>query len=238
VTFQPNPESQWRKIQRVGLCPEITSFEVYTETYTKQLDKALIESVRFPNSAPGPEEILIFHRIIFKGIHPWAGTFRTAGESVHFDGGQVGADAVRIIPAIEQLQKATADRLLTAATPEEKVLAMVGYLGALRMIHPFRDGNTRTAVVILEGQTTALFGERERPALTELDFKQLLRDAYQGHLAPLANRILTREGLPALSESLSEAPRLRPALDPDMETVWQQQREEIVRKQRGDSPSK
>lgn len=235
MTFQPNPTAQWKKIQAVGLCPEITSFEIYTDAYTKQLDKALIESVRLPCLIPGPEEILIFHRIIFKDIHPWAGTFRGSGESVYFDGGQVGADANRIFPAIEQLQNKTVAKLDTASTPQDRTLVIVGYLGALRLIHPFRDGNTRTAVVVLEGQTTALFGERERPALTELDFKQLLRDAYQGHLGPLANRILAREGLPPIPESQAEAPRLRPALDADMETVWQQEREKIIRHQRGDS---
>lgn len=236
MTFQPNPAAQWRKIQEVGLCPEITSFEIYTDAYTKQLDKALIESIRFPQLVPGPEEILIFHRIIFKGIHPWAGTFRNPGESVFFDSGQVGADANRIIPAIERLKIETVEKLRAAPTPEEKVLIIVGYLGSLRLIHPFRDGNTRTAVVVLEGQATATFGDKERPALTELDFKQLLRDAYQGHLGPLANRILRREGLLPLPESKSEAPRVRPALDADMETVWREQREKIIQQQRGDSP--
>lgn len=104
----------------MGLCPEITSFEIYTDAYTKQLDKALIESVRLPCLIPGPEEILIFHRIIFKDIHPWAGTFRGAGESVYFDGGQVGADANRIFPAIEQLQNKTAAKLDTASTPQDR----------------------------------------------------------------------------------------------------------------------
>ena len=235
MTFQPNPTAQWKKIQGVGLCPEITSFEIYTEAYTKQLDKALIESIRFPQLVPGPEEILIYHRIIFKDIHPWAGTFRGSGESVYFDGGQVGADASRIFPAIEQLQNETITKLDTATTLQDRTLVVVGYLGALRLIHPFRYGNTRMAVVVLEGQTAALFGVKERPALTELDFKQLLRDAYQGHLGPLANRILVREGLPPLPESQAEAPRLRPALDADMETVWRQEREKIIRQQRGDS---
>jgi len=237
VTFQPNQAAQWKKIQKVGLCPEITSFEIYTDAYTKQLDKALIESARFPCLVPGPEEILIFHRIIFKDIHPWAGTYRGSGESVYFDGGQVGADASRIVSAIVQLQKMTASKLDTAATPQDKTSVLVGYLGALRLIHPFRDGNTRTAVVVLEGQTTALFGNKARPALTELDFKHLLRDAYHGHPGPLTNRILTREGLPPLPESRSEAPRVRPALDTDMETVWRQQREKIIQQQQGHSPS-
>lgn len=231
MTFQPNPESQWKKIQQVGLCPEITSFEVYTDAYTKQLDKALIESNRFPNSAPSPETILIFHRIIFKGIHPWAGTFRTQGESVYFDNGQVGADANRIIPATEKLQKETLDKLAAASNPVDKVLAVVRYLGGLRLIHPFRDGNTRTAVVILEGQITALFGEKARPALTELDFKQLLRDAYQGRLAPLANCILNREGFSSMPD-VAVGPKMKPALDADMETVWQKERERIVQQQR------
>jgi len=221
----------------VGLCPEITSFEIYTEAYTKQLDNALVESIRFANSAPGPEEVLIFHRLIFRNIHPWAGTFRAAGEVVHFDGGQMGADANRITPAIEHVQKVMLERLQTAATPQQKALAIAGYLGALRMIHPFRDGNTRTAVVILEGQVTALFGEKERPALTELDFKHLLQDAYRGHLGALANRILVREELLPIPETESETERTRPFLDPDMETVWFQQRENILRQQQGDGVS-
>jgi hypothetical protein len=234
VTFQPNRAAQWKKIQAAGLCPGITSFEAYTDAYTKQLDQALSESVRFPCLVPGPEEILIFHRIIFKDIHPWAGTFRGPGESVYFDGGQVGADANRIFPAIAHLQNETATKLESVSTPQEKVLSIAGFLGALRLIHPFRDGNTRTAVVALEGQITVLFGEKDRPPLAELDFKQFLRAAYQGHLGPLANRILEREELPQLPESESEAAKVRPNLDADMETVWQQQRDKIIRQQRGE----
>jgi hypothetical protein len=85
----------------------------------------------------------------------------------------------------------------------------------------------------MEGQVAALFGPREREPVASFDFKNLLRNAYQGHVGPLANRILGREGLPRLAAEDSEVAKALPALDVDMETAWQMKREEILQKQRG-----
>lgn len=237
MSFQPNPPpdpaAQWRKIQHIGLCPGISSFEIYTDTYVPQLEQAINESIAVAWLVPGLDEIRAFHKIVFNGIHEWAGTFRGAGESVNFDGGQIGADHHRIVPAIEKVQAETTTLIETSANIGEKVRAVVMYLGALRCIHPFRDGNTRTAVVIMEGQVAALFGPREREPVASFDFKNLLRNAYQGHVGPLANRILEREGLPPLAAEDSEVAKALPALDVDMETAWQMKREEILQKQRG-----
>ena len=142
MSFQPNPPpdpaAQWRKIQHIGLCPGILSFEIYTDTYVPQLEQAINESIAVACLVPGLDEIRAFHKIVFNGIHEWAGTFRGAGESVNFDGGQIGADHHRIVPAIEKVQAETTTLIETSANIGEKVRAVVMYLGALRCIHPFR----------------------------------------------------------------------------------------------------
>ena len=139
MSFQPNPPpdpaAQWRKIQHIGLCPGISSFEIYTNTYVPQLEQAINESIAVACLVPGLDEIRAFHKIVFNGIHEWAGTFRGAGESVNFDGGQIGADHHRIVPAIEKLQAETTTLIETSANIGEKVRAVVMYLGALRCIH-------------------------------------------------------------------------------------------------------
>jgi len=228
--FQPDSKVQWRKIQSVGLCPGIVSFEQYTMLYTEQFAAALAESRRVALLVPLPDEIQTFHRLIFRNVHPWAGDFRGPGESVVFDGDRSGADYHRINPALLELRKEFSGKLNKIESPETQAWEIARYLGALRSIHPFRDGNTRTAVVILEGQISAVFGDMERPPLANLNFKQLLRQAYIGNPADLANLILTREGIPGKIEKRSAA--IHPKLDADLETEWRQHREEIHKKQK------
>jgi hypothetical protein len=130
---------------------------------------------------------------------------------------------VELCPEIVSFEQYTAlytEQLASALEESRRIALLV-----------LRDGNTRTAVVILEGQIRSLFGQKIRPPLAGLDFKQLLRAAYQGNPSELANRILAREGVATMREIRSVP--IRPKLDVDMETEWQKNREEILKKQRG-----
>lgn len=233
---QPDIAAQWKKIQAARLCPEITSFEVYTAKYLEQLEVARKGSVDQACLVPGSEEIAAVHYVIFRGIHPWAGKFRAPGQVVTFDGSTPGADPHRIIPELAALKQRTEDELAGASDEQRRVKVVASYLGALRRIHPFLDGNTRTTVVLLYGQMTALFGRKERPALASLDFKNLLREAYQGHVGFLANRILAEEGHALLAGKAGEGCQASPGLDEDMETAWQQQRQRILEQQKRGKP--
>jgi hypothetical protein len=90
--------------------------------------------------------------------------------------------------------------------------------------------------VLLYGQVAALFGKKERPALASLDFKNLLREAYQGYVGFLANRILAEEGHALLAAEAGEVGRASPGLDEDMETAWHQQRQKILEQQQRGKP--
>ncbi len=90
--------------------------------------------------------------------------------------------------------------------------------------------------MLLYGQVAALFGKKERPALASLDFKNLLREAYQGYVGFLANRILAEEGHALLAAEAGEVGRASPGLDEDMETAWHQQRQKILEQQQRGKP--
>ncbi len=229
---QPHPGTQWAKIQKAGLCPEIKTFADYTAKYLRQLEDAMDESMARGILVPGPDEIAAFHQIVFDGIHPWAGQFRKSGQSVICDGTIPGADAHLIDPSLRHLKEETDSGLARAATDQDKVASIARYLGNLRRIHPFLDGNTRTAVVLLYGQMTALFGKRDRPAMASFEFKGMLRGAYEGNVTSLANCILKEEGVPVLLGQQGEVEKAAPALDSDMAAAYQDDRQRILDEQR------
>ena len=164
------------------------------------------------------------------------GEVQNARRVVIFDGSTPGADPHRIIPELAALKQRTENELAGASDEQSRVKVVASYLGALRRIHPFLDGNTWTTVVLLYGQVAALFGKKERPALASLDFKNLLREAYQGYVGFLANRILAEEGHALLAGEAAEVGRASPGLDEDMETAWQEQRQKILEQQQRGKP--
>jgi hypothetical protein len=232
MTSQPNTSAQWAKIQKAGLCSGIKSFADYTVRYLAQLEEAIDSSVERACLVPGPSDLAAFHNIVFKDIHPWAGEFRKLGQAVTFDGSTPGADAHRIGPALQSLKEETEASLAQAPSDQAKVILISSYLGGVRRIHPFLDGNTRTSVVVLYGQVTALFGKKERPALASLEFKGMLKNAYEGHVGFLANCILKEGNLPAIIGQAAEAGKVPPSLDADLETAWQDERERILERQK------
>jgi hypothetical protein len=222
--LHPNLPAQWKKIVAAGLYPDITTFTEYEHRFRVNLTLAYDLAAENPILLPQASDLQAAHRLIFNSIHPWAGEFRS--KAVHFDAGFLGADAHRIPEELESIRTAMLPRSEMLESPHDKAMFMVEYQSRLRRIHPFLDGNTRTGTVMLEAQTAALFGVRERPPLAGLDFKHLIRSTYKGDYTQFVNQIFRREGLPA--EDHCEGPKPAPQhYDTDLETAMDEAREKI-----------
>jgi hypothetical protein len=241
VSLQVNPERQWQKIIAAGLCPEIKDFATYEAKTAEQLALAYKAVLEQPILSPGPVDAAAVHGIIFEGVHPWAGMFRTMGQTVRFDQGVVGLDAHRIVPELTRLQEETTEALQKSASPQQQAMAIACFHARFRRTHPFLDGNTRTSAVLLEGQMHAVFNLQPRIPQRPDDYKLILAQAYRGEIAPLTNHILSATGH-ALVEPVQVA-MPAPMFDQDLETEIIKHRDAIIaeqrqgtRKQSGKSP--
>jgi fido (protein-threonine AMPylation protein) len=231
MVFQPKPDRQWQRIVEAGLCPEIKDFATYEAKTLIQLQRAFDASMADPQIAPTPARVAALHKIIFEGVHPWAGTFRQLGQTVRFDHGVLGTDAHRVTPDLQRIQEETALALAQARTPQEQAVAVVCYHARYRRVHPFLDGNTRTSAVLLQSQIKAIFQIDQLTPQYPDDYKQKLAQAYRGEIAPLANHILTVVGQPPIAPTHIRLPA--PMFDQDLETEIVKHREEILARQRG-----
>jgi len=231
VVLKPNSNRQWQRIVDAGLCPEITSPAVYEERATAQLNLAFAAAMQDPQPVPTPDRVASIHRIIFSGIHPWAGTFRLMGQTVRFDEGVIGTDSHRVAPDLERISKETVDSLQQSSSPQEQAIAIACYHARYRRVHPFLDGNTRTSAVLLQAQIKAVFGIEQPATQRPDDYKIKLAQAYRGEVAPLTNHILTIGSFPHIAPLQVKLPA--PMFDQDLETEIVKHREEILARQRG-----
>lgn len=230
MRLQVNPERQWRKIVAAGLCPGINDFPTYQAKTAEQLALAYKAMLEQPALSPTAADAAAVHGIIFEGVHPWAGTFRSMGQTVRFDQGVVGLDAHRIVPELTRLQEETAEALQRAASPQDQAMAITCYHARFRRAHPFLDGNTRTSAVLLEGQMQAVFDLQPRIPQRPDDYKLLLAQAYRGEIAPLTNHILSATGHAPVEPVHIAMPA--PMFDQNLETEIIKRREAILAQQR------
>jgi fido (protein-threonine AMPylation protein) len=216
---------QWKKIVRVGLVPGVADWPTYERRFLVNMRKARILAVSDARAVPSPDYVRLIHKTIFKDVYLSAGQFRQPGETAVFDHGVCGADAHRIDMELTRLQVEIKAKL-AEADEHKKALCVAEYLGRLRKIHPFKDGNTRTSAILMESQCNALFGANLRPEVSTENFKELLRNAYRGNLVLLANRILAAEKLSSISENTKVEIGTH-GFDTDIETEWKHIRERI-----------
>ena len=234
MVLQPNQDRQWQRIVEAGLCPEIKNFADYEAKTLIQLQRAFDASMADPQIAPTPARVAAIHKIIFDGVHPWAGTFRQMGQTVRFDQGVLGTDAHRVAPELQRIQEETAQVLAQAHTPQEQAVAVACYHARYRRVHPFLDGNTCTSAVLLQSQIKAIFQIDQLVPQRPDDYKQKLAQAYRGEIAPLTNHILAIVGQPPIAPTHIRLPA--PMFDDDLETEIVKHREEILARQRGPGP--
>lgn len=100
-----------------------------------------------------PEGLQTIHRFLFGDIYDWAGKFRIiniekrekllAGRSVWYSNDEAIADDLASI--FQNIQKQDWDAL----SKEAFVAVVSRYFAGIWQVHPFREGNTRTVVMML-----------------------------------------------------------------------------------------
>ncbi len=137
------------------------------------------------------------HFHLFKGVHPWAGEFRTAGQ-LAVVAGHPAADPGRIHRELELALLQTRHLLDAAREEAAPMLAALSFLHArYERIHPFRDGNGRSGRTLLAVQFESVFGQM--PDFSDQQgYREALRATASGDLG-LFMRFLARSAGVTLS---------------------------------------
>src|SRR2546430_2524263 len=93
--FPAKPTHLWAQIQRLGVNENVSSYLEYERLCVVGAREAK-DFICADNPPPfSARTSRIVHRLMFRNVHPWAGVFRTAGESVIISG-YPAADSWRI----------------------------------------------------------------------------------------------------------------------------------------------
>ena len=113
-----------------------------------------------PPSALTVADIQQVHYLVFKGVHPWAGQFRSLGQMATI-AGFPAADPHRIVRELELALLQTREMFETGLSAGDfrLMLAALGFMHVrFECMHPFLDGNGRSGRVILAVQVEKAFG--------------------------------------------------------------------------------
>jgi len=93
-----------------------------------------------------------FHRFLFKDIYDWAGEFRTVNifKPEPILGGKATIEYCNhqdIKPELDRELDSFSSVNFLALAPDRQAEVFAGHLARIWKIHPFREGNTRTAVL-------------------------------------------------------------------------------------------
>lgn len=94
------------------------------------------------------------HRHLFQDVYGWAGNYRTIRTG---KGGNWFAYPEYIESEMEKLfQRLGAEAFKSGSNQEDFIPALADFIGDLNAIHPFREGNGRTQLILVRllGQTT------------------------------------------------------------------------------------
>jgi fido (protein-threonine AMPylation protein) len=188
----PSPH-RWNQIRRLPLHPGIRTLAQYEAAILQGTVDAAehLHSVEVLNGLV-PADFQAVHYHLFKGVHPWAGEFRSLGQ-LAVVAGHPAADPGRIHRELELALAQT--RQLSAAAAGE-IVPMLGVLSFLHAryerIHPFQDGNGRSGRTVLAVQFECLFGHLpdfgDQPG-----YREALRASNSGDLGPFM-RFVARSG--------------------------------------------
>lgn len=152
----------------------------------------LIEASSLPpiTQQIGPELLLLVHRLVcFELPSRVVGTFRTEKVSLMMPG---AAPRTVTEPALiaEQIAALCADwetARAAASTTASKLAALAAFHQGFLLIHPFLDGNGRTARALLMQQCLDLFGHADMSRMDRgVSYREALLAADSGDLLPLS----------------------------------------------------
>lgn len=200
-------EFDWERIQKIGLLPGVRTLAQYDDKVFLALHEAKGFVQRFPTLNPSLDYVRLLHRMVFAGVHPWAGEIRQPGRLPPRVGGFVTCDPERLPTELKLLESQTAE--LLAKSDRQGTLRVIAFHHArFELLHPFLDGNGRVGRLLVESQLNAsAFGARERPEVARQEYGDALQTASRlSNLLPLVNLLRKREGLGKLDQRVMEAP--------------------------------
>lgn len=183
--MENNPHQKtWEEIQDHGILPGIQSWEDYVQEY-EQNQIALRGFLLKVPSLWTKETIRETHRLLFQNIAPWAGEFSTRQEMIASIPGsppelrdtEFGLLEEQIT-LLEETAESELARIRIAAFHHSRLLCM----------HPFRDGNGRTARTLLAHQMRSITGGIKPFNCDKTLYIDALQAAHpSGNIAPLSN---------------------------------------------------
>ena len=137
-----------------------------------------------------PELLLMVHRLVcFELPSRMIGVFRTEEVSLMIPGG-VPRPVTKpdlIAEEIEALCRDWEAQLAKVATPETKLVAQAAFHHRFLLLHPFLDGNGRTARALLMQQCLDLFGHADMSRMDRgVGYREALHAADVGDLTSLS----------------------------------------------------
>ena len=209
----PEPSSsphRWNQIKRLPLHPQVQSLADYEEAVIKGVGDAIVclSTVDvFERLTVADLQAVHFH--LFKGVHPWAGEFRTPGQMAVV-AGFPAADSQRIHRELELALHQTRQLLAAAFGDESQLLAALSFLHVrFERIHPFQDGNGRSGRTVLAMQFERTFGLL--PDFSDQrGYREAIRATASGNLGPFVRFLGRSTGLTLDAEAWLSAYRLAP----------------------------
>ena len=201
---------RWNQIKRLPLHPEVRSLAQYEEAVSEGNRNAFA----FLNSVNVMERLTVadlqaVHFHLFKGVHPWAGEFRTPGQMAVV-AGFPAADPPRIRRELELALHQTRHLLANASGDECQLLAAVGFLHVrFERIHPFQDGNGRSGRTVLAVQFEKVFGHL--PDFSDQrGYREAIRATASGNLSPFLHYLGRNVGMTFAPGAWASPYRLAP----------------------------
>jgi len=208
---RPSPH-RWNQIKKLPLHPAIQTLEQYEEAVLKGTADALaflggINSLR-QIALP---DIQVVHRLIFNGVHPWAGESRKPGQ-LAIVSGFPAADPQRIVRELELALYQLREIMEIPVLPDSHhsfLAALAFFHVRFERVHPFLDGNGRCGRTILAVQFEKVFGVL--PSFTDqTGYREALRASAGRELKPLINYLATSVGLPIIQAPCPSPFRVAP----------------------------
>ena len=197
----PSPH-RWNQLRKLPLNPGIRTIDQYEEAVMLGTLDAVAYFRRIRTlRALTVADIQQVHYQMFKGVHPWAGQFRSRGKLATV-AGFPATDAQRIGRELELALFQTREMMDDAFSthdPHQMLAAFAFFHVRFERVHPFLDGNGRSGRAILFVQMEKAFGTAP-PFADQPGYRAAMRASARRDLAPLANYLGAAVGVPKLAE--------------------------------------